>query len=200
VVTTSGNPDDGLAARLVAAMDRLARGQRTHRQSIASRYGLTPLQLDVLTTLETAPPPDPLVGLLAVELGVAQPTITDSLQALERKGLIARRPDPSDRRRTLVTLTEPGTELLAEITGAEQHLTAGVAALPRAQQEAALELLLTLIGRQLDAGVIDVARTCLTCRFHRQEPSGAHHCTLLAIDLPRADLRLNCAEHEPAGA
>jgi hypothetical protein len=54
-------------------------------------------------------------------------------------------------------------------------------------------------NRQLDAGAIYVARACLTCRFHRHEPSSTHHCTLLAIDLPHAELRLDRAEHVPAG-
>jgi DNA-binding MarR family transcriptional regulator len=196
VVAGAADQDQPLATRVVAAMDRLARGQRSHRQAIASRHGLTPLQLDVLSTLATSPPPEPLVGLLAVELGVAQPTVTDSLQALERKGLVTRGRDPIDGRRTRIDLTDAGRALVELVASGDRHLVQEVATLPRNDQETALELLLTLIGRQLDAGVIDVARTCLTCRFHQPVPEGNHHCTLLDMPLPRADLRLNCAEHE----
>lgn len=197
VVAAASDQDQPLAARVVAAMDRLARGQRSHRQAIASRHGLTPLQLDVLFTLATAPPPEPLVGLLAIELGVTQPTVTDSLHALDRKGLVTRGRDPDDGRRTRIDLTADGRALVTLATSADRDLVQEVAALPRGDQESALELLLTLITRQLDAGVIDVARTCLTCRFHQAVPGGNHHCTLLDMPLPRADLRLNCAEHEP---
>ena len=194
-----GNPDDEpdrLAAKIVSAMDRLARGQRSHRQAVASHHGLTPLQLDLLTTLADGPPPQPLVGLLALELGVSQPTITESLQALERKALLTRRRDPADRRRTIIALTAAGADLIDALGRAERDLVRSVGTLPRSDQETTLEALLALIARHVHAGYIAVARTCMTCRFHQQTPAGRHRCTLLNLDLPPADLRVNCPDHQ----
>lgn len=186
-----------LPGKIVDAIDRLARGQRQFRQAIASRHGLTPLQLDLLSTIATGPPPEPVVGRLAVELGVSQPTITDSLRALESKNLLARARSPHDRRRTGVALTAAGLALAGELDAAQDRLRAAIAAMPGDRQETTLEAMLHLIGLLLDVGIIDVARTCLSCRFHRQWPDTEHHCTLLGIDLQIADLRVNCAEHQP---
>ena len=63
-----------LPAKVVDALARLARGQRAHRQAVATQHNLTPLQLELLVTLGQAPPPEPLVGALARELAVTQPT------------------------------------------------------------------------------------------------------------------------------
>jgi DNA-binding MarR family transcriptional regulator len=189
---------DPLPGKIVDAIDRLARGQRQFRQAIASRHGLTPLQLDLLSTVAAGPPPEPVVGMLAVELGVSQPTITDSLRALESKNLLVRARSMRDRRRTGVALTAGGLALAGELDRAQDRLRAAVAAIPRDLQETTLEAMLRLIGLLLDVGIIDVARTCFTCRFHRQWYDTGHHCTLLGIDLHTADLRVNCAEHQPA--
>lgn len=190
---------DGVATKIVTALDRLVRGQRSHRQAIAFRHGITPLQLDLLLTLADGPPPEPQVGLLAVELGVTQPTLTDSLNALERKQLIGRQRDDFDRRRIVITLTARGAELVELIAHDTRELVDRIAALPDDEQEPLLAALLALIGHHLDVGMITVARTCLTCRFFEPRPGDAHRCSLLNLELQRRDLRVNCPEHERAG-
>jgi hypothetical protein len=67
-----------------------------------------------------------------------------------------------------------------------------------------LRSLMALIRSLQEAGVVTVARMCLTCRhFGRGEGPGAdapHYCHLLEEPLPEAELRLDCPEHETAGA
>jgi DNA-binding MarR family transcriptional regulator len=184
VVNTTGNAPPGLPAKVLDALGRLARGQRAHRQAVATQHNVTPLQLELLATLAAAPPPDPLVGQLARELAVTQPTITDSLRALDAKGLIARDADPADRRRTTVALTPAGTAIADQLAAADHRLLDAVTSLDPHQQEQVLTSLLDLIAALVDADVIDVARTCTTCHHHQLLPEGTHHCTLLAIDLP----------------
>jgi DNA-binding MarR family transcriptional regulator len=46
---------------------------------------------------------------VAQTLGIDRTTMVAVLDALERKGIVARRPDPADRRRNVVELTEQGT-------------------------------------------------------------------------------------------
>ncbi|APA94720.1 hypothetical protein NS506_00640 [Nocardia seriolae] len=193
----AGNEHE-VADKVVAALDRIARGVRAHRQAIASRTGLTPLQLELLRTLAEGPPPEPLTGLLATELGVSQPTVSDSLLALERKGHVARQPAPGDRRRSAIVLTPDGSAVAAEIRAADEVLRACVAELPSDRQDQTLHTLLELIGGLLHAGVVQVARTCTTCRFYRTDDSTTAHCELLGQPLPPRDLRVNCPEHQPA--
>jgi MarR family transcriptional regulator, transcriptional regulator for hemolysin len=52
---------------------------------------------------------------LARELSIEGSTLTRHLDGLEQAGLVVRRGDPSDRRATLVELTEAGREKHAEL-------------------------------------------------------------------------------------
>ncbi|GAA3738631.1 hypothetical protein GCM10022239_12760 [Leifsonia bigeumensis] len=193
---TSANPSPGdVPEKIVAALDRIARGLRSHRQSVASRVGLTPLQLELLQTIDESP--RPVIGLLAKELEVSQPTVSDSLLALERKGHVVRRRSDTDRRRTTMELTDSGRELVGEVRRAGEILRSSVAALAGPDQEAVLDILLSLIGNLLDAGIIQVARTCRTCRFYDHRDGLDARCALLQIPLPPAALRVDCPEHEP---
>jgi len=51
-------------------------------------------------------------------------TVQGVIGRLEKRGLIARKPDPGDRRRTLWRLTKKGAELLARAVPAGIRVTA----------------------------------------------------------------------------
>ena len=52
---------------------------------------------------------------LAEHLRIAPRSATEVVDALEGKGLVSRSPDPTDRRASLVALTDRGHELSAEV-------------------------------------------------------------------------------------
>jgi DNA-binding MarR family transcriptional regulator len=52
---------------------------------------------------------------LAAQLGVAARTVTDMVDGLERDGLLVRRSDPTDRRATLIELSEEMSRLWEEV-------------------------------------------------------------------------------------
>ena len=177
-------------------MERLGSALRAARQSLATRYHLSTLGAGILETL--ADGRKRRVGDVAAELHVSQPTASDALATLERHGLVVRRRDPADRRRTLISLSPAGTDITADITdGFSPLLTTGA---DSAQARGpALRLLLTEITRLQTAGVISINRCCLTCRHyqppHHESPA---HCLLLETTLHDTDLRVDCGEHQPA--
>ncbi len=71
--------------------------------------GLTREEFKVLCSLRLATKPH---GALCRELGVSTGTMTNRLDKLERRGLLARTPDPDDRRGVLLTLTTLGESRL----------------------------------------------------------------------------------------
>jgi DNA-binding MarR family transcriptional regulator len=90
---------------------------------------------------------------LAVAECVAQPSMTQLVQRLECQGLAARVSDPGDRRVTLITITDPGREVLAG-RGQAQHarLTELLAALPAEEREAlgsAMRTALPIVRRMI---------------------------------------------------
>lgn len=191
-------PSGGLPATVLDALDRLTRAQRAHRRATAERLDLTPLQVELLRAVAAGGPPEPTVGRLAAELVVSQPTVTESIRALARKGLVLRHRDPLDRRRMLLIATPAGLDVLASVTDNDAELVAAIAALTPDRQEILLESLLAVIAGMVGSGTIAVTRTCLTCRFHEPTGSTGHHCALLGTDLPPAELRVDCPEHRAA--
>jgi DNA-binding MarR family transcriptional regulator len=63
------------------------------------------------------------MGDLASELGIAARTVTDLVDGLEREGLLIRRPDPSDRRATLLALSAVAQEHFESVRATQQQMS-----------------------------------------------------------------------------
>ena len=109
-------------------------GIRHRALSIAALapFGIHPGHKLVLFELDTAGPRTQ--AQLAAATGFEPPTITLSVRQLEDAGLVARRPSPTDRRATLVELSDKGRTLLPELKAAwcraAEQTVAGFTAIP----------------------------------------------------------------------
>jgi DNA-binding MarR family transcriptional regulator len=81
-------------------------------------HGLSPARVRLLLALATAG--GTRMSSLAEQLGVTNRAITGLVDALEREGVVARRPDPDDRRAVRLELTPAGVTLVGTI-GRLQH-------------------------------------------------------------------------------
>jgi DNA-binding MarR family transcriptional regulator len=120
-------------------------------RDVYRRHGLDSGEYDVLAALRRSGPDHQLTPTaLYRALLVTSATMTERLDRLERRGLIARHPAPNDRRSVLVKLTAPGRELIehaqAELVEAEAALLAGLSAAERT----ALVALLARLASQLE--------------------------------------------------
>ena len=110
---------------------------------ILQRHGLEMWPYVVLARLERRPASTQLE--LATQIGYDKTRLIKILDELSDAGLIERRPDPSDRRARIVTLTDAGRERVgavrAEIRRMEDDFLAG---LSDAQQRALRRVLLEL--------------------------------------------------------
>lgn len=80
---------------------------------------LTPVQYGLLTALAVRGELDQ--GSLAEELGLDRTTAAEVLSRLERRGLVARKPNPRDRRARLARITARGRSLTAEVFASMQR-------------------------------------------------------------------------------
>jgi DNA-binding MarR family transcriptional regulator len=96
---------------------------------------LTPSRLSALATIAAG---EPLaVGELAKRMAVSTPTVSHIVDALDKLGLIARRPDPHDRRICRLATIPAGDDLLEELSRHATGLLADrIHQLPPAQQVA----------------------------------------------------------------
>jgi DNA-binding MarR family transcriptional regulator len=98
---------------IVGRLSRLARELEQRLEPVYREHGLEPGWYDVLATLRRAGPPYRLRPTeFASTLMLTSSGTTKRLDRLEQAGLLARGPDPEDRRGTLITLTLAGRRLV----------------------------------------------------------------------------------------
>ncbi len=105
----SADPADSLSDAFRSVARRL---RQASAESLA-RWDLTPSQFRALRVLMRHDAMRP--SELSEHLRIAPRSTTEVLDDLAAKGLIERRPDPQDRRATLVVPTERGTEVAEDI-------------------------------------------------------------------------------------
>ena len=89
----------------------LRRVQRIHLSTTEGEVYLERSAYGIMCKLSDEGPQR--LGALAAAFGLDPSTITRQVQALEEMGLAARKTDPSDRRASILDLTERGRQVLA---------------------------------------------------------------------------------------
>jgi DNA-binding MarR family transcriptional regulator len=106
---------------VVGRLSRVAREVEQRLEPVYREQGLEPGWHDVLATLRRSGPPYRLRPTeLSSALMLTSSGTTKRLDRLEQAGLIARAPDPEDRRGTLIALTAAGRRVIDATT--EAHL------------------------------------------------------------------------------
>ena len=105
---------------------------------------LSATQRRILEHLATNPERNS-VSAIARYLGASVATASDSVAALEDKGLSSREPRPGDARSMAVLLTSAGRECLAELAMLDDPLDTAVRSLSRSEQAVYHELTLKVL-------------------------------------------------------
>jgi DNA-binding MarR family transcriptional regulator len=110
---TTSPGDFGGDETLSEAFRSVARQLRHMSQDFLASWDITPSQLRALRVLMR----HGVMRLseLSGQLHIAARSTTEVVDALEARGLVERRPDPGDRRATLVDVTEHGASVLDAI-------------------------------------------------------------------------------------
>jgi len=132
---------------VIGRVSRLARELEARLEPVYEEHGLEPGWHDLLATLRRSGPPFALrPSDLTGTLMLTSSGTTKRLDKLEEAGLIARGPDPHDRRAILITLTPAGKELIDGVTAAhlanEASLLEGLSAAEQRELAALLRKLL----------------------------------------------------------
>ncbi len=186
--------------RILEGISRLAAILRADEWANAKELGLNPTQRSILTLLEGRKE-----GLgvkdIAAHLGVSQPSATDSINALEKKGHVEKRTGLADGRSVRVHLSDDGLAALGAV--APSDLTGqAVAALAEAEQQQLLVTLVKMIRHLQERNAIPVQRMCVTCRyfdpFVHQGEEHPYHCHFVDAPFGERELRVDCRDHEQA--
>jgi DNA-binding MarR family transcriptional regulator len=131
---------DRAADELGDAVQALLRGWRalTHRAAEAG----APSTTAVLELVRLLGESERRLSEIALLRGVDQSVVSRQISELQAKGLVCRRPDPADRRASLIKLTPSGHALLTQVGELRREwLHGALARLPETDVRAAAQLI-----------------------------------------------------------
>jgi len=129
---SAARPDlDVRSLHVTARLSRLGRHVALREEEAFKRFGLNRGEVGLLSALRIAGPPHRLSPTrLGKGLMLSSAGVTSRLDRLERRGLVARLPDPDDRRGVIVELTDAGLDLVDKAVAgnvvAERQILAGL--------------------------------------------------------------------------
>ena len=126
--------------------------------------------------------------MLARELDVSDPTVSDAVGTLRRKGLVGQVQEPGDRRHRL-SLTRAGQQVAQEVSRWTAPAEVATAGIDRAEDEQLLACC-HVLERMHSAGLVGVTRACTTCQhFGRRPRRPAPPCTAAGSSATAGSIR-----------
>ena len=138
-------PPEELRSSTAHLLKRLAWVVKERAGSGFESTGLSPYHYAVLVLLDERPPETQ--AMIADALGYDRSHLVGLLDELEERGLLARKRDPSDRRRHLVSLTPDGKRALGRLRAVVKQVDEEfLAPLDQKERASLHSLLLKLVG------------------------------------------------------
>lgn len=175
---------------------------RSHAWRQAEATGLTPTQAQILVRLVRRGPAR--VSTLADEIAITQPTASDAVSALIRKGHVEKRPDREDGRAARLHASRQARRVVAKMEVWPDALLEAADDLDLAERGVLLKALTKMIRALQVRGEIPVQRMCATCQYFRpyqhSDAAEPHHCAFVDAAFGAVALRLDCSDHAEADA
>jgi DNA-binding MarR family transcriptional regulator len=154
------------------ALRRILRATELYERKLAQAAGLTPAQLRVLQILASRADASATPKALAVQMGVAQATVTALVDKLVAGGLVTRLRSETDRRQTNVVITGPGRAAVKDAPDALQQRFVRAFEGLRDWEQAQLVSSLERVAALLDAEDIDASPVLTTGEIHAGDEPG----------------------------
>ena len=166
-------------------------------QNEANSAGLKPAQWEALRYLARANRFSRSPSALTAYLGTTKGTVSQTLIALERKGLVVKAPDAANRRHVAIDVTPKGSRMLQD--DPTDAVLRAASDLPEQDRQALTRTLGRLLAEALRERGGRPFGLCRSCRYFRaNDPDGApHRCGLLGVALSADDSARICVEQEP---
>lgn len=186
-----------LDAKIVVALERIAEVFRVSLWEIGKKYGLSPLQIQLLIFLQFHSSDKCKVSYLAQEFNLSKPTISESVRTMLKKELIQKETDPTDTRSYTINLTEKGQKLATEVSFFANDLQQAFENWNENRKSQFYYNILEVITKLQKLGLINIQRTCHHCRYLQKNKDG-HFCSMLKMPLQTQAFRVDCPEFKEA--
>ena len=167
-------------------------------QNEAHTCGLKPTQWDALRYLLRANQFSRNPTTLTSYLGMTKGTVSQTLNALERKGFITKETDLHDRRTVSLELSATGRAVLEK--DPMNTLVQSIEGLAEPERRTLLDNLNDILLSLLQKRGGRPFGICNACRFFQPHASDGkpHRCALLSVVLSEEECKQICAEYEAA--
>lgn len=191
--------DSDLETKLLTGLAKISLAFRAEEQKQSFEVRLSPTQAKALLLVEDGiqSPSE-----ISKRIGVSRASLSDSLTALQDKGLLKKRRSPEDSRATILELTAKGRRRSDGLADWPTALQESLDDLNTEEKQILLRVLSKIIANLQDQGSVSVPRMCANCRFFRPNAHAGskkpHHCDYINSAFSDGELRLDCPEHEAA--
>ncbi len=187
-------------SQITTGLGKLGAVLRSQAWRQAEALGLTPTQAQILVLLAQRGPAR--VGEVAAQLAVRQPTASDAVAALVRKGHVQKESDSADARAALLHPTPAGRRAAEAIATWPDAFLGVLDVLDETDRGALLRALNKMIRELQVRGEMPTQRICATCTHFRPNAhadiDAPHHCAFLDTAFGDGDLRIDCPDHATA--
>jgi DNA-binding MarR family transcriptional regulator len=186
-------------SRIIAALERISQAFRVLLWNESKEFALSPIQVQVLIFLLHHSEEKRKVSYLADEFNMTKSTISDTIKALDQKGLINKTTERQDSRSYVIHLTKKGIDIAERTSVFTRELQIPIDKLHPDDKENLLLSLMGVIHHLNRTGVITIQRMCTTC-VHYKPADGRqpHFCKLLNKKIENSELRIDCPDHQLA--
>lgn len=151
------NPEcqaESVSSKVVVALERVSQAFRVMLWNEGKLYGLSPIQIQLLTFLLHYPEEKRTVTFLAGFFNMTKATISDAVKALESKAYLTRKVVATDSRSSSLHLTREGKAIARKVEKFADPLQHIVEQLPGKDQALLLKQLQQLIYQLSDEQIL----------------------------------------------
>ena len=182
-------------SKIIYGLERISDALKSMLWEKAKLYGISPIQIQLLLFIANHKIELCNVTQLALEFNVTKPTVSDAIRVLINKEYLTKDHSNADSRSYNLLITKDGEGLISEISTYALPLQEALSGSKEEQLERLYSSITFLIDGLNKNGVIQVQRSCYSCRFYNKQ-NQKHFCDFLNQALAETDIRLDCPEHE----
>ncbi|WP_428225825.1 MarR family winged helix-turn-helix transcriptional regulator [Flavobacterium sp.] len=188
------NQNLSIDGKIIAGLDKLVSVHRNLIWEQSKKFGLSPIQIQLLLFMNYHKAEYTTVSYLAKEFQVTKPTISDAVKMLFQKELVVKIENSTDARSYAMQLTAEGIAIVQETELFTRSLQYALQFVNETSKQEVWELLSKILFQLTQMDVISVNRMCFSCQFYSQNGQG-HYCNLLFKSLANHEIRMDCEEH-----
>ncbi|MFO7768781.1 MAG: MarR family winged helix-turn-helix transcriptional regulator [bacterium] len=190
---------DNIPARVALSLIRTGTVTLSKETLAARGEGLPALQASLLIRIYSSPRDECTVGALAESMGLTPPTISDSLKALVRKGLVDRRRSAKDGRVVFFNTTHRGRDVARRLGQWARPVERSIAEMSRDDQRELMKFLTKILRDRVEEGIPIPEAMCVSCSNFEMASwkDGVYRCTRMETKMDPFGLKTDCPQHVP---